>query len=236
MVEILVDDEDYEELNKYKWFITRKGYVSRMEKNEFNEFKITISMHRFIMNAPEGMVVDHINHNRQDNRKSNLRICTAAENTRNIGVNRRNKSGVTGVLWRDTNKRWVARITIEGKEIFLGSFINFEDAVSVRKQAESVYFGEFKNNYVEINEIKINESKEKKTDAIPVQINNVLPYHNTTGVKGVCWCKNANKWKSYIGVKGKTHILGYFHEFEEAVKARKDFEQKYFSDFYKEAK
>lgn len=73
----IVDDEDFEFLNKFNWHKSETGYAVRCEKRK------TIRMHRLIVNCPDDMLVDHINGNRLDNRKQNLRICTFNENIRN---------------------------------------------------------------------------------------------------------------------------------------------------------
>ena len=97
-----------------------------------------IEMHRFIMNFPKGKYVDHINHNTLDNRKCNLRICNNADNIRNGKPRVNNTTGYNGVYF-DKN-RYVARIKVNYKNIYLGSFIKLEDAVKARKEAEEKYF------------------------------------------------------------------------------------------------
>jgi hypothetical protein len=76
----LVDDEDFEELNKHSWYIKRSANIV-YAMSKINK-KPTL-MHRLLMKFPEGMCVDHINHNGIDNRKCNLRICTVAQNAMN---------------------------------------------------------------------------------------------------------------------------------------------------------
>ncbi len=87
------------------------------------------------MNPPTGMVVDHINHNQFDNRKSNLRICTVQQNQFNRFAN--------GVSYRKDRKKWAVNIAKDGKDYHLGNFINKDDAVKVRIKAEKRLFGEF---------------------------------------------------------------------------------------------
>ena len=99
------------------------------------------------MNCPKDMVVDHINHNPLDNRKSNLRICTQRENVMNSSLNSNNTSGCTGVAWVKENNRWWAYIDINNSRINLGYFIDYDEAVKVRKEAEIKYFGEYRNKH-----------------------------------------------------------------------------------------
>lgn len=80
---------------------------------------------------------------RKDNRKSNLRIATRSQNQMNKGKQKNNKSGVVGVGWHKTSGKWAAYIAVDNKQIHLGLFDNFEDAVKARKEAEDKYFGEF---------------------------------------------------------------------------------------------
>jgi len=83
--------------------------------------------------------VDHINHQRSDNRWVNLREATVTENQRNQTLARNNTSGYMGVCWHNGNKRWYARIMVDRKIIFLGQFKEIEDAVATRKAAEVEY-------------------------------------------------------------------------------------------------
>ncbi|WP_158233083.1 MULTISPECIES: HNH endonuclease signature motif containing protein [unclassified Erwinia] len=85
-------------------------------------------------NIPENMEIDHINHNRTDNRIENLRLVTRAENALNLG--QRHPIKRNGVTWRPEHKRWYARITVHGKRLHLGTFINFEAALAARLHAE----------------------------------------------------------------------------------------------------
>jgi hypothetical protein len=102
---------------------------------------------RYIMNCPKGMVVDHINGNRLDNRKSNLRICTQFQNTKNRFKSRSNKSGYKGVSFFKAKyplkKPWVAEIVYNYKRISLGYFYTKEDAAKAYNKKAIELFGEF---------------------------------------------------------------------------------------------
>ena len=95
------------------------------------------------MNCPEDMIVDHIKHNRRDNRKSKLRILSYSNNNMNQCKRINNTSGVTGVSFYKNSNKWNAYITVNYKKINLGYYINFEEAVEARKRAEEKYFGEY---------------------------------------------------------------------------------------------
>ena len=91
--------------------------------------------------------IDHINtDNHNDNRKCNLRIVTRAQNNYNHTIAKNNTSGVTGVYWSKYHNAWRATIRINYKNITLGQFKKFEDAVKCRKEAEDKYFGEYSYN------------------------------------------------------------------------------------------
>jgi len=93
-----------------------------------------------LKNKPEGYMIDHINGNRLDNRKENLRFVTPSQNSSNV-ERKVGKSNVLGV-WEYKNN-WQAMIRVSGKRIYLGYFNNKENAVKARKEAEEKYFGEF---------------------------------------------------------------------------------------------
>ena len=136
----LVDAEDYEYLNQWSWYLTKKGYVSRTDYSNGRPGK-TIRMHRFIMNTPRGMETDHKNRDKLDNRKENLRICTTTQNQANIPVRRRNILGVKGVCRQQGKYR--ASISVSGKPIHLGHFDTLLEASNAYDDAANIYFGEF---------------------------------------------------------------------------------------------
>ena len=130
----IIDVEIIETVKNYKWWLDGHGYVQNDEIG---------SLHRFIMNPPDDLVVDHINHNPLDNRRENLRICTIQENNMNRSISSNNTSGTVGVHWNKTHNKWMAYIGINGKQKYLGLFNKKEDAIEARRQAEIEYFGEF---------------------------------------------------------------------------------------------
>jgi hypothetical protein len=94
---ILVDDEDYDWLNQYKWHLAA-GYAKTLLK--WPGGKKAVLMHRFIMDPPDHLYVDHINNNRADNRRQNLRLATHKENQQNQLRNRKKVyDAVTGKYW-----------------------------------------------------------------------------------------------------------------------------------------
>lgn len=140
----LVDDDDFEYLNQWKWNATQSGSTFYARRQEgIIPFKKTIPMHRQIMNTPAGMEVDHINGNGLDNRRENLRNCTHAENKRNNKRYSNNSSGYIGV---DRNKgKWRAYIQVNKKWIHLGYFSDPIDAAHAYDNAAEKYHGQYAN-------------------------------------------------------------------------------------------
>lgn len=134
----IVDKKYYDIVVKYKWSLDTNGYAM-FQINGKQE-----RLHRIIAKAPKEAIVDHINHNILDNRESNLRICTKQENAFNQVIRSNNTSGYKGVHWNEQRRRWIAQIMVGGKSIYLGIFINLEDAIESRIKAEIKYFGEFR--------------------------------------------------------------------------------------------
>ena len=123
----LLDDDDFEYLSKFKWCVSksncgRKFYVMRrLSKNQGGR---TQAMHRLICGCvhDKNVVVDHIDGNSLNNQKSNLRVCTRAENSRNADKPVNNTSGYKGVYWDKSKKKWTAQIKFEKATIPLGRY------------------------------------------------------------------------------------------------------------------
>lgn len=132
------DLEDYEKIKDYCWLELSTGYIA--SKDKIGNFTY---LHRFIMNAGNGEVIDHKEHNLFDNRKRFLRIGTQSRNMMNASMRKDNTSGFTGVSQDARNGNWIAEIWFNKKKISLGSFCNKEDAIKARKQAEEKYYKEW---------------------------------------------------------------------------------------------
>lgn len=139
----IVDAKDYAWLMQWKWCLGSDKYAKRAIPIAKGKQK-TILMHRFIMNTSDGMLTDHINGNRLDNRRCNLRICTATGNARNgkkpqFSISSKYK-GVTPIK---RSKKWQVSIGVNYKAIYLGSFSTQEEAAMVYNKAALKYHGEF---------------------------------------------------------------------------------------------
>lgn len=132
----IVDDEDFDELNQQKWFFHSNGYaVGKVDGK-------AVYMHRVIAGTPSYMLTDHANGDKLDNQRTNLRICTYAQN----GYNQRTNSGSSiykGVCWITRDKKWRAQITLNKKRKFLGYFNNEIDAAKAYNEAATEHYGEF---------------------------------------------------------------------------------------------
>ena len=141
----LVDDEDYDRLNKFKWHIRTSG--NNISARRWVTQGNAMLMHREIMGLDKDnkMVVDHKDHNALNNQKSNLRVCTQQQNAFNKTP--RGKSKYLGVFWSPKIKRWCVQIKIDGKPKHIGCFLkeNEEDAARCYDEKAKSLHGEFAN-------------------------------------------------------------------------------------------
>jgi len=138
----LVDEEDYEWLNQWKWYYNN-GYAARDQWDPITKKQIKIRMHRIIMNAKEGEEVDHINHNGIDNQKYNLRVCTVSQNMQNSKSNKNSSSQYKGVSYNPMTQKCQVQIMYNGKFIYLGYYKDEEEAARAYDKAAIELFGEF---------------------------------------------------------------------------------------------
>jgi hypothetical protein len=137
---VLYDAEDEDKISKYNWCILKDKQLFYVQSSRA---ETTVRFHRLIMNTPKGMDTDHINGNPLDNRKENLRICTAAENARNKGPLKNNKSGFKGVNWHKRDKRWRSQISCYKKYTHIGYFKDKEEAARAYDVKAKELHGEF---------------------------------------------------------------------------------------------
>lgn len=132
----IIDKCDYPLIKEYCWSMSSGYAVTTMNKK-------TTRLHRFLMGFPEDKVIDHINQNKLDNRRVNLRICNQSDNLKNLKISIKNTSGKTGVYFDKRKKRWIARIAYNKKPKYVGSSKSFEKACLMRRQAEHEFYGEY---------------------------------------------------------------------------------------------
>ncbi len=139
--EFLFDVEDLALIESRSWYRDKDGYL--VSSYFYNGRRRIVRFHRIVMNAKEGQFVDHINKNRGDNRKQNLRCCSRAENNRNRSPYSTNTSGVSGVYFDNQRGKWTASISYNKKRLFIGRFADKEDAIRARLKKEAELFKEF---------------------------------------------------------------------------------------------
>lgn len=183
---VLVDAEDWERVSQHKWHVRRNKnqngwcdqfyvrtmmpmpegkwytYTSKKGLSYKHQQQRSLHLHRFLMDVPGNMVVDHISGDTMDNRKSNLRICTLVENFRNRKRNKNNTSGYKGVHYakkakdmiREFSNPWIARISLDGKRKFIGSYNTPEEAGKAYDAFAKEHYGEFARlNFPEENNV-----------------------------------------------------------------------------------
>jgi len=126
----IVDDQDYDRVNQYQWTLTTEGYAQAMIDGRI------VLMHRFIIgDSVDDKVGDHINGQRLDNRRCNLRPCTQAQNMRNKRKHRNATSRFIGVIWWEPDKKWRASIGLDRKQYYIGAF---EDEVEAARAYDAL--------------------------------------------------------------------------------------------------
>jgi hypothetical protein len=139
----IVDDIDYYRFSMYNWSYTHNRYVATTIKGK------QYLLHRLILGVGKGYIVDHINHNKADNRQCNIRICTQSQNLANSHAPNTNTSGYKGVVWAKNKRRYKARVMKDGKMFYCGSY---RDAVDAAK-AYNVKALELHGEYALLNQI-----------------------------------------------------------------------------------
>lgn len=133
----IIDEGDYNLVSRYSWCLKDKDYVVGWANGRVTR------LHRFLLDAPDDMCVDHINGNTLDNRRANLRLATNSENLRNRGAQRNGSSGYKGVTYYKARGNWAACINVDRKSIFLGYHKTAIDAARAYNIAALTYHGEF---------------------------------------------------------------------------------------------
>lgn len=132
-ISFVIDIDDVPIVKDLLWYIN-SGYI---QNDKYGR------LHRGIMNAKPNEIVDHVNGDRLDNRKSNLRLCTNAENSRNANISKNNTSGYKGVSWDKSRNLWHAQIMVDKRTIHIGRFGDKLEAAKAYNKAAVKYHGEF---------------------------------------------------------------------------------------------
>lgn len=127
----LFDKDDLPKIIQYKWHLLSCGYAAVKTNGKI------LLMHHLIMGKKQNLEIDHINRNKLDNRKINLRFVSHFINTRNHGLPRHNTSGYVGIYFDKRRNNWYSRFIFKNKIFNLGHFKKQSEAIKVRKKAES---------------------------------------------------------------------------------------------------
>ena len=145
----IFDAVDTDKVKQHRWTVAESGYVETTSylKGE----SVRLRLHRIIVDAPDEMVIDHINGNRWDNRRCNLRIATPMDNSHNHKLFITNSSGYTGVSYEKRRGKYAAYIHVDGRKKHLGYFNDPKTAAKAYDQAAVFYYGEFASpNFKEV--------------------------------------------------------------------------------------
>ena len=147
--ETMVDDEDFEFLNQWKWHALKfKGgivYATRTS-NTFERqkgFPKNIYLHRCLLNYPKNFHIDHVDNNGLNNTRVNLRLVTHSQNQQNAKLSVKSTSKYKGVYYHKKNKRYAARIGFNHRQIHLGNFLTAIEAAKTYNKAAVKYFGSY---------------------------------------------------------------------------------------------
>lgn len=223
----VVDEEDYERLTgftpqittrndtpkTYRWYFSNNGGAYATYGGRIN--KTHVAMHRLIMNAPDHLEVDHINGNRLDNRKENLRLATRSENQRNT---QKSKRGITskykGVCYDKKQGQYKAEIN--GK--FLGYYNSELVAATAYDKAANEMYGKFaKCNFPDEEYALLWEEYGKQIENRKRTKGSI---NRTSKYKGVSKDKRRGGWVAYADVNGKRHSIGRYDNEDKAYEAR----------------
>lgn len=198
--EAVVDDSDFEWLSTFKWHDCH-GYAATWLT--LDGVRKKRRMHQLLMPRVAGKYTDHINRNKLDNRRVNLRSVTRGDNNRNSGLPKHNTSGIKGVVW--TGRCWMAQISFDNRHFYIGSYPTKELAAAARVEFEDRLL--------------------HRPETIPPK--SELQRNNKTGINGVYLGKSRRGetiWKVQGRENGRHKHLGTFHTLEAAKQAREAYE------------
>jgi len=216
--EVLLDKEDYERLKGFRYYLHKKGYAYRFTSNK--KGKKAVYMHHDVIGKQEGKVVDHINRNKLDNRKSNLRHITNRQNLMNIEKTRKKSTSSVykGVCWVEGSKAWKATVRDGDKTISLGYFRDEKTAA----HAYNAYVKKIHGEFAVLNDVAVCDWESLK-----------LNRRDGTGkskYRGVSFIAKSGKWQAHITHNYKSIYLGCYEDEITAAKVYNEAAIKYKGD------
>lgn len=215
---VLVDDEDYDLVNRYKWHCAKRNhttYAAGSTRGNEGEI-ILLLMHRLIMNTPKGMQTDHINGNGLDNRKQNLRIASPAENSKNRQV----RGKMKGFSFQNSTNSFFAYIYTDSKRINLGYFTSEVAAACAYDYAAKKYHKDF---------ACLNFPTGQPLTEQELENHRALS-KSTSRYRGVCLNRRNNKWRVEITLNRRHISVGTFTDEIEAARAYNEAAIKLYGD------
>lgn len=207
----LVDADLHPILSRYLWQADSGGYARRTAGRSAGATRSQIWMHREVLRLhgigiPPGLVPDHRNRNRADNRLENLRFLDRSTQNRNQRLRCTNTSGYRGVSWHEASGKWRAVLRVHNKDHYLGIYSTPEAAFAAYEQARA--------------SMGLLSADDAPAPLVPVSDAASLarPHMitNTSGYRGVTWDKRKSAWKAQFEISGTCHNLGYYATSEEA--------------------
>jgi hypothetical protein len=234
----IVDENRCADLNRFQWCAvfapdTNSFYAARGVPGPNGKTR-TVKMHHYILKPRKGYEVDHINKNTLDNRLCNLREVSKRENAINRTLRSDNKSGVTGVHKNKKLNKWCVTVSTDnGEKSYQGLFTSLEEASEARLAAVKRHYGEYaplRENLPSPPNIDglRPEPRAPKQPGPPRTPRRNLQRNNTSGVTGVSKYTKGDRYVAGITVDKRWMPLGYFDSFDDAVKARRAAERKYY--------
>ena len=142
--EAIIDSSDFDLVNGYNWTAqVNRNNVYAYRSERISGRSNTMLLHRILMQPEDGMVVDHINGNTLDNRRANLRVCTASQNSQNSRLSKSNTTGLKGVTFRKDRNKFQAQIIVQRKKKHLGYFDTPEEAHAEYLVASRAMHGDY---------------------------------------------------------------------------------------------
>lgn len=207
----LIDDDLADHISQHRWNLMPDGCPARRVRSQGKiqcEF-----MHHLVLARKPGLLIDHVNRRRSDNRRENLRYATPGENACNNSMNIGNTSGYTGVGWYPRHKKWISHIMSNKVNYTIGYFESKEEAaIAYNIRAQQLH-----GAFAHLNDPALIPDYDILLPIVVAKIESILAANNTSGRRGVSWHNNMKKWKVQVKHSQTMISVGYFNDLDEAA-------------------